>query len=197
MVDDHPAFRAGLVGLIENEPDMKVVAEAGDGQSALALYRRYQPDAVLMDLRMPGLGGVETILALRKEFPNARVIVVTTYDTDEDVFRAIQAGAKSYVLKDTPLDQIVSTIREVHRGTHRLPAAVANKLECRSMQPELTTRELEVLNLLAQGCADKQIAEILVISRGTVHKHLQNIYEKLDVHSRSKAIARGRALNLV
>jgi two-component system NarL family response regulator len=116
LVDDHPAFRKGLAALIESEPDLQVVAETGDGRDALGIYRQKKPDVVLMDLRLPGMGGVEITMAIRKEFPDARVIVLTTFDTDEDIFRAIQSGAKSYLLKDTPDDELAMTIRRVHAG---------------------------------------------------------------------------------
>src|SRR5882757_10951197 len=114
LVDDHPAFRKGMAALIESEPDLRVVAETGDGSQALEIYRQKKPDVVLMDLRLPGLGGVEAIIAIRKEFPDARVIVLTTFDRDEDIFRAIQSGAKSYLLKDTPEDELAAAIRAVH-----------------------------------------------------------------------------------
>src|SRR5580704_6949673 len=113
LVDDHLAFRKGMAALIESEPDLRVVAETGDGDKALEIYRQSRPDVVLMDLRLPGMGGVEAIIAIRKEFPHARVIVLTTFDTDEDIFRAIQSGAKSYLLKDTPEDELANTIRAV------------------------------------------------------------------------------------
>src|ERR1700757_1247841 len=121
LVDDHPAFRKGMAALIESEPDLRVVAETGDGSLALDVYRQKKPDVVLMDLRLPGMGGVEAIIAIRKEFPDAQVIVLTTFDMDEDIFRAIQSGAKSYLLKDTPEDELARTIRAVHVGNQTLP----------------------------------------------------------------------------
>jgi two-component system NarL family response regulator len=178
----------GLVGLIENQPDMKVVAEAGDGHTALELFRQKVPDVVLMDLRMPGQGGVETILALLKEFPEARVVVVTTYDSDEEVFRAIQAGAKSYLLKDMAREQIVTTIREVHAGTFKLPASVASRLEERLRRPELTEREIEVLKLLVRGRSNKEIGVDLGISEATARFHLKAVFQKLEVLDRTQAV---------
>jgi two-component system NarL family response regulator len=188
VADDHPTFRMGLVGLIENQPDMKVVAEAGDGHTALELFRQKVPDVVLMDLRMPGQGGVETILALLKEFPEARVVVVTTYDSDEEVFRAIQAGAKSYLLKDMAREQIVTTIREVHAGTFKLPASVASRLEERLRRPELTEREIEVLKLLVRGRSNKEIGVDLGISEATARFHLKAVFQKLEVLDRTQAV---------
>ena len=188
MADDHPTFRMGLVALIENQPDMKVVAEAGDGHTALELFRQKAPDVVLMDLRMPGQGGVETILALLKEFPEARVVVVTTYDSDEEVFRAIQAGAKSYLLKDMARQQIVTTIREVHTGTFKLPASVASRLDERLRRPELTEREIEVLKLLVRGRSNKEIGVDLGISESTARFHMKAVFQKLEVLDRTQAV---------
>jgi len=187
IADDHPTFRMGLVALIDNQPDMSVVAEAGDGLTALDLFRQKKPDVVLMDLRMPGQGGVETILALLKEFPDARVVVVTTYDSDEDVFRAIQAGAKSYLLKDMAREQIVATIRDVHRGLNKLPPSVASRLEERLRHPELTEREMEVLRLLVRGRSNKEIGADLGISESTARFHMKAVFQKLEVLDRTQA----------
>src|SRR5215472_11494744 len=131
LVDDHLAFRKGMAALVESEPDLRVIAEAGDGPKALEIYRQHLPDVVLMDLRLPGMGGVEAIIAIRKEFPDARVIVLTTFDMDEDIFRAMQSGAKSYLLKDTPEDELTGTIRAVHAGQEILPGKVAERLAAR------------------------------------------------------------------
>jgi two-component system NarL family response regulator len=187
VVDDHPTFRMGLVALVESQPEMTVVAEAGDGRTAMELFRQKKPDVVLMDLRMPGQGGVETILALLKEFPGARVIVVTTYDLDEDVFRAIQAGAKSYLLKDMPREQIIETIREVHRGKKKLPPGVLSRLEERSRRQELTEREMEILQLIVKGRSNKEISSALFISEDTVKYHLKTLFSKLGVQDRTEA----------
>jgi DNA-binding NarL/FixJ family response regulator len=187
VVDDHPAFRMGLAALIRSQPDMEVVAETGDGREAVELFRRQQPDVVLMDLRLPGFGGVEAILAIRKDFPEARVIVVTTFDQDEDVYRAIQSGAKSYLLKDMPTEHIVGTIRAVHRGEAALPAAVASRLAARQRREELTQRELEVLQMLTRGRSNKEIASGLFISEDTVKSHLKTLFAKLGVQDRTEA----------
>ncbi len=187
VVDDHPTFRMGLVALVESQTDMTVAAEAGDGKSAMDLFRQKKPDVVLMDLRMPGQGGVETILALLKEFPSARVIVVTTYDLDEDIFRAIQAGAKSYLLKDMPREQIIATIRDVHHGKHKLPPGVLSRLEERSRRQELTEREMEILQLIVKGRSNKEISSALFISEDTVKYHLKTLFTKLGVQDRTEA----------
>ena len=187
VVDDHPTFRMGLVALVESQSDMTVIAEAGDGRTAVDLFRQKKPDVVLMDLRMPGQGGVETILALIKEFPGARVIVVTTYDLDEDIFRAIQAGAKSYLLKDMPRDEVIQTIRDVHRGKHKLPPGVMNRLEERSRRQELSEREMEILQLIVKGRSNKEISSALFIAEDTVKYHLKTLFTKLAVQDRTEA----------
>ena len=187
VVDDHPTFRMGLVALVDSQPDITVVAEAGDGQTAIQQFRQKKPDVVLMDLRMPGLGGVETILAMLKEFPAARIIVVTTYDLDEDIHRAMQAGAKSYLLKDMPREQIVETIRAVHRGDHKLPPGVLSRLEQRAKREELSEREMEILRLIVKGRSNKEISAGLFISEDTVKYHLKALFSKLGVQDRTEA----------
>jgi DNA-binding NarL/FixJ family response regulator len=188
VVDDHPAFRMGLIALIESEPDMTVVAETGNGREAVELFRRLRPDIVMMDLRLtPECGGVEAIIALRKESPKCRVIVVTTYDADEDIYRAIQSGAQSYLLKDMPKNEIVNTIRAVHAGEHPLPPQVASRLANRLKREELSHRELEVLQLIVKGRSNKEIAAALFISEDTVKSRLKNLFAKLDVQDRTEA----------
>jgi len=187
IVDDHPAFRAGLVALLADQPELRVVAECGDGREAVELYRRIRPDVVLMDLRLPGLSGVEAILAIRQEHVEARVIVVTTYDADEDIYRAIQSGAKSYLMKDSSKAEIVGTIRAVHAGQERLPANIADRLAERRRRPELTLREVEVLQLVAKGRSNKEIASGLSIAEDTVKSHLKTLFVKLGVQDRTAA----------
>ena len=187
VVDDHPAFRMGLAALIQSQPDMEVAAECGDGKQAVELFRKVKPDVTLMDLRLPGLSGVEAILAIRKDFPEARVIVVTTYDWDEDVYRAIQSGAKSYLLKDMTQEQIAGTIRAVHAGDNKLPSNVADRLAERLKREELTQREQEVLTLLTKGRSNKEIASDLSISEDTVKYHLKTLFTKLGVQDRTEA----------
>jgi len=197
VVDDHPAFRMGLAAVIESEPDMTVVAESGDGRDAVELFRRENPDIVLMDLRLPGFSGVESIIALRKEFPACRVIVVTTYDADEDIYRAIQSGAKSYLLKDMSKEEIVHTIRAVHDGQQPLSPMVVKRLAKRSQREELNQRELEALHLLVKGRSNKEIAATLFISEDTVKTHLKNLFHKLDVQDRTEAAISAIRLGIV
>lgn len=187
IVDDHPAFRMGLVALVQSQPDLEVAAEAGDGQQAVELFRKLKPDVTLMDLRLPGMSGVEAILAIRKEFPDARVIVITTYDWDEDVYRAIQSGAKSYLLKDMTQEEIAGTIRAVHAGENKLPPNVAGRLAERLQREELTQREQEVLQFLTKGRSNKEIASDLNISEDTVKYHLKTLFTKLGVQDRTEA----------
>jgi two-component system NarL family response regulator len=187
LVDDHPAFRKGMAALIESEPDLRVVAETGDGDKALENYRQNRPDVVLMDLRLPGMGGVEAIIAIRKEFPDARVIVLTTFDTDEDIFRAIQSGARSYLLKDTPEDELAETIRAVYAGKESLPGNVAERLAARKQRADLSQRETEVLSLLTKGRSNKEISSSLFITEDTVKAHLKTLFIKLNVKDRTEA----------
>ncbi|HEU5071723.1 MAG TPA: response regulator transcription factor [Verrucomicrobiae bacterium] len=187
LVDDHPAFRKGIAALIDSEPGLKVVAETGDGREAVELFRRTQPDVVLMDLRLPGMGGVEATMAIRKEFPDARIIVLTTFDTDEDIYRAIQSGAKSYVLKDTPDDELAVTIRAVHVGEEKLPSRVARRLAERQQRADLSHREMDVLQLLIKGRSNKEISSALFISEDTVKAHLKTLFAKLQVRDRTEA----------
>jgi len=187
LVDDHPAFLKGMVALIESEPDFSVVAETGDGREAVEIYRRTKPDVVLMDLRLPGMGGVEAIMAIRKESPDARIIVLTTFDTDEDIYRAIQSGAKSYLLKDTPHGQLSKTIRAVHAGQQVLPPKFAEQLAVRQRRSDLTEREMKVLQLLIKGRSNKEISSSLFVGEDTVKAQLKSLFMKLGVHDRTEA----------
>ena len=187
LVDDHPAFRKGLAALIDTEDDLEVVAECGDGNEAIQSYRRHRPDITLMDLRSPGMGGVEATIAIRKEFPDARVIVVTTFDMDEDIYRAMESGAKSYLLKDTPMDEFAKTIRAVHAGEERLAPKLAERLAVRQKRPELSQREMEVLHFLVRGRSNKEIASSLFITEDTVKAHLKTLFVKLGVQDRTDA----------
>ena len=187
LVDDHPAFRKGMAALIESEPDLQVVAEAADGLQAVEMFRQKQPDVVLMDLRLPGMGGVETTIAIRKEFPDARIIVLTTFDLDEDIYRAIQSGAKSYLLKDTPDEQLAHTIRAVHAGKQPLLPKVAERLAARRQRAEISQREMEVLQLLIKGRSNKEIGLALSVCEDTVKAHLKTLFAKLGVQDRTEA----------
>lgn len=188
IADDHPVVREGLAAMLNRRADMTVVGEASSGREALALYRREQPDVTLMDLRMPELGGVEAIATLRAEFPNARFIVLTTYDGDEDIARALKAGAQAYLLKDTPRDELLDAIRAVHAGGKRIAPEMAAKLADRLTTPELTDRELEVLKLIVAGQSNKEIGASLAITKGTVKVHVNNLLGKLGVSDRTQAV---------
>lgn len=187
VVDDHPPMRVGLVALIKSQPGMDVVAEASDGEEAIEIYEDIHPDVVLMDLRMPGIGGVEATLAIRKKDPEARVIVLSTYDWDEDIHRAIQSGAKSYLLKDMPIEDIASTVRGVYAGDASLPRFVAERLTERAQREQLTERERDVLESLIKGRSNKEIASSLCISEDTVKSHLKTLFAKLRVRDRTGA----------
>jgi two-component system NarL family response regulator len=187
VVDDHPPMRMGLVALIRSQRGMDVVAEASDGEEAIEVYDDVRPDVVLMDLRMPGMGGVEAILAIRQKHPEARVIVLSTYDLDEDIHRALQSGAQSYLLKDMPIEEIASTIRAVHAGDALLPRQVAQRLTERSAREQLTERERDVLESLIKGRSNKEIASSLCLSEDTVKSHLKTLFAKLRVRDRTGA----------
>ena len=188
IADDHAVVREGLAAMIARRSDMQVVAEAADGAQAVELSRAYRPDVVLMDLRMPNLSGVDAIAQIRAERPEARVIVLTTYDGDEDIYRALRAGAMAYLLKDTPRDDLLDTIRAVHAGQKRIPPEVAAKLAERLVAPELTERELDVLKLIVAGKSNKEIGAALTISEGTVKVHVASILGKLGVSDRTQAV---------
>ena len=187
VVDDHHIVRQGLVALIGTLPDMKVVAQASDGTEAVAHYREHRPDITLMDLRLPKKNGVDAIAEIREEFPAARIIVLTTFDGDEDIYRALQAGAKGYLLKGMNDDELTEAIRTVHGGKSRIPAVVAERLAERMGGPSLTARELDVLKCIVGGRSNKEIAGDLFISEATVKTHINSILSKLGVSDRTQA----------
>jgi DNA-binding NarL/FixJ family response regulator len=187
VVDDHPSMRMGLIALINSQRQMEVVGEAADGEEAIEVYEDVRPDIVLMDLRMPGLGGVEATLAILKKFPNARIIILSTYDWDEDIHLAIQSGAKSYLLKDSSVEDIAYTIEQVHAGDETLSEQVKKRLAERSQRQQLTEREREVLEALVRGRSNKEIASSLFISEQTVKSHLKTLFAKLNVSDRTEA----------
>jgi two-component system NarL family response regulator len=189
IADDHTVVRDGLVAIVRQEPDMEVVAETGDGREAVELWKKHRPDVTLMDLRMPGLDGVNAIYAIRAAEPGARIVVLTTFDGDEDIYRGMRAGAKSYLLKDVRRDELFQCLREVHAGRMFVPPAIAAKLAERLPAEELTPRELEVLRLLAEGKPNKLIGADLAITEVTVKSHVQSLFRKLNVLSRTEAIA--------
>jgi len=188
LVDDHALLRTGVANIINQEPDLQVVGEAENGREALAAYDRHQPDVTLLDLRMPVMEGVEVVRRLRERDPGARVIVLTTYDTDDEISQALKAGAKAYVLKDIAADDLVNCIRDVLAGKTYLAPAAAAKLAEGVTRVQLTPREMATLRLLADGKANKEIASALDISERTVKSHLAHLFEKLGVTSRTEAI---------
>jgi DNA-binding NarL/FixJ family response regulator len=187
VAEDHHVVRQGLVALIKTVEDMQVVGEACDGRQAVELFRQHQPDVTIMDLRLPHMTGVEAITEIRRDFPLARIIVLTTYDGDEDIYRALQAGARGYLLKDMSGDDLMDAIRTVHAGRSRIPPAVAQRLADRLGGPELTTRELEVLKLIVSGKSNKEIGRDLFISEATVKTHINSLLSKLGVSDRTQA----------
>jgi DNA-binding NarL/FixJ family response regulator len=187
VVDDHHVVRQGLIALLKTVPEISVVAEGSDGEQAVELFRKYSPDVTIMDLRMPKKSGVEAITEIRREAPGARVIVLTTFDGDEDIYRALQAGAKGYLLKDMFGEELIEAIRSVHAGKQRIPAAVAQRLAERMVGPSLTSRELEVLKCIVAGKSNRDIGLQLSISEATVKTHINNILGKLGVTDRTQA----------
>jgi two-component system NarL family response regulator len=188
LVDDHPALRKGLAALVQSEPGMTVIFETGDGREAVEQFRNLRPDVVLMDLRLPGLSGVEAIMEIRKEFPDSRFIVVTTYETDEDIYRAIQAGAQSYLLKDSSGEEILSTIRTVHAGGVHLSEKMALRLSERLKRENLTPRDMTLLELLIKGRSNKELAAALSLPETTVKFYLRELFTKLGVQDRTEAV---------
>src|SRR6266849_2112252 len=186
VIDDQAVVRQGFVALINTVSDMSVVAEGTNGQQAIDLYRLHRPDVTLMDLRMPELGGVEAIVAIRKEFRDARLIVLTTYDGDEDIYRSLQAGAQGYLLKDMFFEELELAIRKVNSGSRLIPGPVAERLAERMSGSNLTGRELEVLEEIVRGRSNKEIASILNISEATVKSHINNLLSKLGVTDRTQ-----------
>ena len=187
VVDDHTVVRGGLVALLATVDDMNVVAEASDGDEAIAQYAKHQPDVTLMDLRLKKVSGVEAIQRIRAQSPQARIIVLTTFDGDEDIFRAVQAGAKAYLLKGMSVEELISTVRAVHQGRTHIPAAIAEKLAERVAGPQLTARELEVLQRIVRGRSNKEIGSDLSISEATVKTHVNSVLAKLGVNDRTGA----------
>ncbi|MDZ8137525.1 MAG: response regulator transcription factor [Nostoc sp. DedQUE04] len=187
VVDDHPVVRQGLIGMLEEAPDIVIVGQGRNGHEAIAVFQQQQPDVTLMDLRMPEMGGVQAITVICNEFPNARIIVLTTYDTDEEIYRGLRAGAKGYLLKDSEPEELLTAIRTVTKGQQYIPINVAAKLVQRMTAPELSDRELEVLQLVGQGMSNQEISTALNISESTVKTHINRILSKLDVKDRTQA----------
>ena len=186
VAEDHLVARVGVSTIVNMQPDMTVVAEAANGQQALELYRQHQPDVALLDIRMPGMSGVEAAAAIRAEFPRARMIALTTYGGDEDIRRALAAGVQAYLTKDVLHDELLNAIRAVAAGQTYLPAAGA-AVAAQSQRPDLSAREMQVLELIVQGLANKQIAYALDITEHTVKNHVKNILSKLGAQDRTQA----------
>ena len=195
LVEDHQGVRQGRAARLSAEEDLEGVGAVGDGLEAIEMFRKQLPDVTLMDLQMPKMGGVETIKRIRAEFPQARVIVLTTFDGDEDIYRALQAGARAYLLKGMPVEELVMTIHAVHKGKLHIPPPVAQKLAERVSGQELTARELSVLERIVAGRANKEISADLFISEATVKTHINSLLGKLGVadrtHAATVAIQRG------
>ena len=187
IADDHAVVRKGLAAIIAQEPDMIVVAQAEDGRAAIDQYRQHRPDVMLLDLRMPSVDAPEAIAIIRQQFRNARIVVLTTFNTDEDIYQSLRAGAMAYLLKGVPPEELLETIRAAHAGQKRIPPEMAAKLTERMSSPELTARELEVLRLLVRGKSNKEIAADLNIEDGTVRAHCNNLFQKLEVNDRTQA----------
>lgn len=196
-VDDHPVFRGGLAALLAAYPDLKLVAEAGNGRQAVELFRVHRPDVTLMDLGMPVMGGAEAIGHIIAEFPDARIIALTSWDGDRDIHRALDAGARGYLLKEMASHEVADAIRSVHRGGRVLPPAVAQRLAEFTPRIDLTDRELEVLTHMAQGKSNKEIAVALGRTEATVKVHVLHILQKLDAADRTEAVTIGLKRGLI
>lgn len=188
VVDNHPIVRSGLTMLLKHEPGMEAIAEASNGVEAVALFRQHTPDITLMDVRMPERNGIEATVAIRAEFPQARIILLSTYDGDEEIYRGLQSGAKAYVFKDSPCEELLATIRTVHSGQKCISPGASAKLVERMMSQELTERESEVLRLMAKGYSNQEIAGALFIAEGTAKFHVNHILTKLSVSDRTQAV---------
>jgi DNA-binding NarL/FixJ family response regulator len=187
VAEDHLVARVGVTAIVNMQPDMTVVAEAANGQQAVDLYRRHLPDVALLDLRMPVMGGTEAAAAIRAEFPQAKMIALTTYGGDEDIRRALAAGMQAYLTKDVLHDELLNAIRAVNEGRRYLPPSVAAALAAQVPRPDLSARELQVLELIVRGLANKQIGYTLTIAEHTVKNHVKNILSKLGVQDRTQA----------
>ena len=190
-VDDHPLLQEGLAAIINNQPDMALIAQASTAQEGIQLFRKHKPDVTLMDLRLPDKSGIDAMIAVRAEFPEARIIMLTTFEGDVEIQRALEAGARGYMLKSMPPKDLVEVIRQVHAGKKRIPPLLAAQLAEHLSDEELTAREIEVLNQIAGGNRNRDIAEKLFITEETVKVHIKHIMEKLGASDRTQAVAIG------
>ena len=190
-VDDHPLLREGIATIINNEPDMTVVAQASSGNEAIQQFRKHRPDVTLMDLRLPDINGIDALIAIRNEFADARIVILTTFEGDVEIQRALAAGARGYILKNMPPNDLVGVIRQVHAGKKRIPPEVAAHLAEHVSDEPLTNRERDVLRHVAEGNRNREIAELLFISEDTVKVHVKHIMEKLGASDRTEAVAIG------
>jgi DNA-binding NarL/FixJ family response regulator len=188
-VDDHPLLNEGIAALIHNQRDRRLVGQASSGHEAIQQYRQHQPDVTLMDLRLPGMNGIDTMITIRGEFPEARIIVLTTFEGDVDILRALEARDRGYVLKSMPPQDLVGVIRQVHTGQKRIPSEVAARLAEHLGEEDLTAREIEVLRKEAQGSRNRDIAEQLFIAEETVKVHMRRVINKLGARDRTQAVA--------
>ena len=188
-VDDHPLLREGIAAIINNQPDMQLVAEAANGTEGVEQFRKHRPDVTLMDLRLPDMSGVDSMIAIRNDFPEARIIMLTTFEGDVEVQRALEAGARSYMLKSMPHKELVDAIRRVHAGKKSIPPVIATRLAEHLSDEALTQREIEILRCVAEGNRNREIADRLFISEETVKIHIKHVMEKLGATHRTQAVA--------
>jgi DNA-binding NarL/FixJ family response regulator len=190
-VDDHPLLREGIATLINNQPDMQLIAEAATGREAILQFQKHKPDVTLMDLRLPDMNGIDAMIAIRTEFPEARIIILTTFEGDVEIHRALEAGARGYMLKNMPPKELLEVIRQAHAGKKRIPPEIAAQLAEHISDESLTEREVEVLREIAGGNRNRDIAEKLFITEETVKVHIKHIMEKLGASDRTEAVAIG------
>jgi len=190
-VDDHPLLREGIAALISSQSDMELIAEASSGSEGIQQFRTHQPDVTLMDLRLPDMSGIDAMIAIRAEFPDARIVMLTTFEGDIQIQRALQTGARAYLLKSAPPKDLMNTIRQVHAGKKHIPPEIASQLAEHLGEEELTTREIEVLQKIGGGNRNRDIADALFISEETVKVHIKHIMEKLGANDRTEAVAIG------
>lgn len=188
VADDHTAVRDGLASILNAQPDLTVVAEAGTGRQTIEQFKVSKPDVLIIDLRMPDGDGIQTIKDLIATEPSAKALVLTTYDTEEDIFNALEAGARGYILKDTTREEIIDAVRQIHSGNRFLPPSIASRLADRVMRPSLSPRELDVLRLVSRGRTNKEIAVAMFVTEETIKSHMKGLFQKLGVHDRAEAV---------